>query len=593
MKLKIATKINLLIVSVIIIFGCVLGFYFIQKQKTMLTFEMDKRINALIMNLSNNSEYPVLVKDKMAISKLVKGLFVQKDIIYCRIEDKNGNTLYEEGLDKEKDIKTFVAIITTEDTKKSSFEDIMLDSNKSEGAKEELGKAILVVSLKEFNHELNRLKMILVFTIIFFVILASLVSYLFVKFVLDEPVNQLVFGTRKIADGILDWTVPVKTQDEIGELTVAFNKMTKDLSNTLVSKKDLKQALDNTRTLLEQIPIGLMIVGKDRKIRKVNSVALKMFGAEAEEEFLGKDCHNYLCKIGLDKCPILDLGNKVDNSEAILLTKTGQKTPILKNVRLINLEGEEVLLETFIDISERKKAEEEKDKLQKQLLQMDKMAAIGQLAGGVAHEINNPMGVILGFAQSIVRDIKEGDLLYMPLKSIEREAIRCKKLVGDLLTFSRIGKTEKEISNINGVIEQSVSLIEAQAKVKNVQIIKSYGDNLPQIVVNKNQIQQVIVNLCNNAMDAMPKGGSLTITTSQITADKKSVVISVTDTGDGMTEEVRKHIFEPFYTTKEVGKGTGLGLSLVYEVIQKHNGTIEVESEVGKGTTFRVKLPMS
>lgn len=257
--------------------------------------------------------------------------------------------------------------------------------------------------------------------------------------------------------------------------------------------------------------------------------------------------------------------------------------------------------ELIKEIKERSRAENELknayEKLkdtQAKLVQSEKMAAIGQLAGGVAHEINNPMGVILGFAQSIVKSIKEDEPLYMPLKSIEREAIRCKKLVGDLLTFSRAGKTEKEISNINEVVEQSLSLVEAQAKVKNVQIIKGYGDNLPQIEVNKNQIQQVIINLCNNAVDAMAGGGNLAISTKlKVKSEKlKEIEISVSDTGSGMTEEVKKHIFEPFFTTKEVGKGTGLGLSLAYEIIQKHNGSIEVTSEVGKGTIFFISLPV-
>jgi two-component system, NtrC family, sensor kinase len=233
---------------------------------------------------------------------------------------------------------------------------------------------------------------------------------------------------------------------------------------------------------------------------------------------------------------------------------------------------------------------EELKRAQEKLIQSSKMAAVGQLAGGVAHEINNPMGVILGFAQIVAKNMKEGDPLYMPLKSIEREVIRCKKLVGDLLTFSRTEKTQMEATYINGVIEEILSLIEARTKVKNVEIIRKYGIDLPRITMNKNQIQQVIMNLCNNAIDAMAEAGKLTITTKQTGTQ---IEIDVADTGKGMPEEVKKHIFEPFYTTKEVGKGTGLGLSLCYEIIQRHKGTIEAESENGKGTVFVVKLPLT
>ncbi|HEX3048958.1 MAG TPA: ATP-binding protein, partial [Bacillota bacterium] len=222
--------------------------------------------------------------------------------------------------------------------------------------------------------------------------------------------------------------------------------------------------------------------------------------------------------------------------------------------------------------------------IQAQLIQSEKLAAVGQLAGGVAHEINNPLGVILGFAQSITKRIPEDDPLYHPLKSIEREAVRCKKLVGDLLTFSRAGKTQAEIIDINTIIDETLSLIEIQTKVKNIEIIKEYGSGLPQITANKNQLQQVIMNLCNNAIDAMPDGGYIIISTGN---NEKRIEINIRDTGHGMTEEVKKHLFEPFYTTKEIGKGTGLGLSLCYEIIRKHQGVIEAESEVGKSSTFR------
>ncbi|MDD5065825.1 MAG: ATP-binding protein [bacterium] len=242
------------------------------------------------------------------------------------------------------------------------------------------------------------------------------------------------------------------------------------------------------------------------------------------------------------------------------------------------------------DITERKLAEEEKEKLRVQLIQSEKLAAVGQLAGGIAHELNNPMGVILGFAQSIAKGIKDDDPLFMPLKSIEREAVRCKQLIGNLITFSRTGMPAAEKVDINSTIDETLSLIDADVKVKNVQIIKNYGADFPPIMVNKNQIQQVIINLFSNAMDAMPDGGKITIST--CIEDKKKVKITVSDTGRGVPKENLNKIFEPFFTTKEVGKGTGLGLSLCYEIIQKHKGSIEVKSEVGKGTAFNIKLPI-
>ena len=262
-----------------------------------------------------------------------------------------------------------------------------------------------------------------------------------------------------------------------------------------------------------------------------------------------------------------------------------------KGIPVLNKDGNIIeWIGASVDITDKKLDEEEKQKLQSQLIQSEKMAAIGQLVGGIAHEINNPMGVILGFAQIVAKNIKEENPLYMPLKSIEREAIRCKELIRDLLTFSRIGKTQAELIDINKTINETLSLIESQVKLKESEIIKEFSTALPLISVNKNQIQQIIVNLCNNAIDAISYNGKITIKTK---TNDNQIEIYISDTGKGMTEKIKKHIFEPFFTTKEVGKGTGLGLSISYEIIKNHNGTIIVESEPGKGTTFIIKLPLS
>jgi PAS domain S-box-containing protein len=234
----------------------------------------------------------------------------------------------------------------------------------------------------------------------------------------------------------------------------------------------------------------------------------------------------------------------------------------------------------------------ERRKMQNMVLQSEKMAAVGQLAGGVAHEINNPLGIILGFSQSLVRRLKEGEAMAVPLKSIEREAIRCKGLVQDLLTFSRASRQERESGvDVNAAIQGSLSLIEARAKTANVEIVAETDPALPRVTANKNQLQQVIINLANNAMDAMPKGGTIFLRTRPSQTRDGGVEIQVQDTGSGVPSEIRGKIFEPFFTTKDVGKGTGLGLSLVYEIVKKHDGTIELDSEQGKGTTFTVFLP--
>lgn len=227
------------------------------------------------------------------------------------------------------------------------------------------------------------------------------------------------------------------------------------------------------------------------------------------------------------------------------------------------------------------------------LIQSEKMAAIGQLAAGIAHEINNPLGVILGFSQSVKSRLKPDEPMALPVNHIEREAKRCKELVHNLLVFARTIKPEdREEIDLNENVDSALSLVMARAKMSKITLVKKLGEKLPMVTVNKTQIQQIVINLCNNAIDAMPEGGTLTVRT---TLDEKEgfrwLSLEVTDTGIGISDEIRSQIFDPFFTTKDVGKGTGLGLSLVYEIVKKHGGTLHFDTKVGKGTTFICNLP--
>ena len=240
---------------------------------------------------------------------------------------------------------------------------------------------------------------------------------------------------------------------------------------------------------------------------------------------------------------------------------------------------------------ERKRAEKEREEIEGMMRQSEKMSAVGQLAAGVAHEINNPLGIILGFAQAVARRVQPDDPLALPLQSIEKEATRCKNIVQNLLTFSRVSKVEREPLDLNKTVESSLSLISAKAKITGINIKTEMAPHLPRILGNSNQFQQIVINLANNAVDAMEKGGELIIKTKILNEGPLSwVCLKVTDTGTGIPPDVLSRIFEPFFTTKGVGKGTGLGLSLVHEIVAKHSGTIQVQSCPGC-TEFLVKFP--
>jgi signal transduction histidine kinase len=227
-------------------------------------------------------------------------------------------------------------------------------------------------------------------------------------------------------------------------------------------------------------------------------------------------------------------------------------------------------------------------KTQEQLLQAGKLAAVGQLAAGVAHEINNPLAVILGFAQGLERRLEPNDPKTLPITSIVREALRCKTLVQELLTFSRTAKKTAEDVDPNALIKGALQLLDVRARPQNTKIELILDENIGVIRANGSQLQQVIVNLGNNALDALKEGGVVRLKTGRV---GQGVFVAVEDTGPGMPRDVEARIFEPFFTTKEVGKGTGLGLSLAYEIVRQHGGRIEVETEVGCGTIMTVRLP--
>ena len=240
-------------------------------------------------------------------------------------------------------------------------------------------------------------------------------------------------------------------------------------------------------------------------------------------------------------------------------------------------------------IIDRKEALDKKNILEEQLRHADRLATIGQLAAGIAHELNNPLGDILGFAQLASKSPDLNDDVYRDLVKIVKSALYAREIIKKVLYFGRQTHPKEAQADLNQLIGEWMDFFESQCAKSGIQIVVESDEGLPIVKGDPAQLNQVIVNVVINAIQAMPDGGTLTIRT---LSQEDWVSIRVEDTGQGIEEENKDKIFLPFFTTKEVDEGTGLGLSVVYGIVNEHGGCIEVDSEKGHGSTFEIKFPV-
>ena len=239
-----------------------------------------------------------------------------------------------------------------------------------------------------------------------------------------------------------------------------------------------------------------------------------------------------------------------------------------------------------------KQRTEELVAMQARVVQSERLASLGMLAAGVAHEINNPLGGILALTALTLEDLKGADPNRENLEEVVKQTQRCRDIVKGLLEFARHSEVNMELVDLNKILQDTLSLVSKQAQFLNVTVVRNWDLQLPLVMADKSQLQQVFMNILVNAVQAMEEKGTITLTTRPGAPDN-SVEVLISDTGHGIPPERIDHIFDPFFTTKGSGQGTGLGLSIAYGIITSHRGTILVESEAGKGCTFTIRLPVT
>jgi len=345
-------------------------------------------------------------------------------------------------------------------------------------------------------------------------------------------------------------------------------------------------------------PSGMAITTMDGGVVDVNEAFVRTLGYSREEAIGRSSVELGLWPSAAERTSVIReaqaLG-RVQTAEIEVRTKEGVSRTLLYSAELIELDGAPHFLVLTTDITERRQLED-------QLRQAGKMEAVGQLAGGVAHDFNNILTAILGYADLLAADLPAADRRLEDVDEIRKAARRATALTRQLLAFSRKQVLEPRVLGLNELVDNMDKMLRPILG-ENVEFRAAPAADLHAVRADPNQIEQVILNLAINARDAMPKGGKLTIETANVELDADYaarhatvvpghyVMLAVGDTGTGMDEATQKRIFEPFFTTKEAGRGTGLGLSTVYGIVKQSGGTIWVYSELGKGTTFKIYLP--
>lgn len=369
-----------------------------------------------------------------------------------------------------------------------------------------------------------------------------------------------------------------------------------DISRQKMMEKELKRIYKAKRHIIEDGRFGIAIVNEKGNVEYVNSMQLKISGNTYEQ----MKCLNVFSlptyeRTGLTEKIRAALKGEFFRMDSVEYTSYyGRKTTIRNFIGIpLEEEGVKKVLLIIEDITESKRAEEEKEKLKAHLIRSEKMAAFGTMAIGLMHEFSNLLQIVSGYVEFIqrtkkVKDIKEA------LNIVLDTADKAINIVRDLLTFSKQELSKKELCDITGPIESVLWLAENQLKRDNIQVVRKYEET-PMVEINKAEIQQVFLAIVINAQDAMlPKGGNLEISVKQVNGN---VEVSFSDTGKGIREKNLSKIFEPFYTTRKVLRGdtvpvTWLGLFVSYGVVHRHGGEIEAKSQVGQGTTLTVRLPV-
>ena len=405
------------------------------------------------------------------------------------------------------------------------------------------------------------------------------------KFTFFFLVYKMKQRSVRVLLGPTNWPLDDSVRNEVEQLKGAFEIAAQELQQ---AHNDLKASETKYRLMFETSQDAIIIVDGREVVRDINSAGIELFGFVDRDEALSMETFYQIF---------------FDTRDAVTFTRTVREKGFVKDleVEMVDRLGSIMIIMvsatarrdeagTFAGITAMLRDVTEMRRMDKHLAQTEKLASVGQLASGVAHEINNPLGVIQCYANLIAKSQPADSQILDDVKIINKHTDQCRSVVEALLNFSRADEPRMKATDINACTEEVIAVLGLQLQKDKLKIERDFDPHLPPITVDGNKIKQVLMNLLINASQAMPDGGNMTVAT-RLMNDGRHLSIAIADTGMGIPRENIPKIFDPFFTTKGPEKGTGLGLSVSYGIVQQHGGHISVDSPLGRGTTFTILLP--
>jgi two-component system, cell cycle sensor histidine kinase and response regulator CckA len=444
------------------------------------------------------------------------------------------------------------------------------------------------------------------------------------RVILPEDLSKLIDSIESSAKDMTVWhceyrvQIPGKpvrwmsgwsTPDKLADGSIIWHGFNTDITERKQAEEALRRSEEKYRDLVSALPQAVFESDRNGILRYVNDITFEMFGYDCADFSPGK--YNVLEMIAQEEREraqtdinnLLSTGKSV-SPEYLALKKDGSKFPVqIYSTRTMHGGNPTGMIGIILDITDRKHAEQERKKLESQLVQAQKMESVGRLAGGVAHDFNNMLGIILGHTEMGLDTMHPSQPLYSSLREIQQAAKRSAELTKGLLAFARKQTIAPKVLDLNETVESMLKMLRRLIG-EDIDLLWRPGQNLWPVKMDSIQIDQILANLCSNSRDAIINVGRITIETGNVVLREDDcvepspwlvpgeyVLLTVSDDGIGINKKDLQNIFEPFFTTKEVGKGTGLGLPIVYGIVKQNRGFINAYSEIGQGTTFRIYLP--